>query len=97
MYKDPNGESIVGLLVGMAVGTAINAISYTIQAACAQGGINSNWNTGQFFQSMAMGAVSGFFSAGIREQNENFVHYYYNAKHYYIEPAAVFGSIDSDK
>ena len=43
----------------------INETSYTVQAACAPGGINSNWNTGQFFLSMAQGAVSGAISSGI--------------------------------
>jgi len=61
MYTDPDGEFIVAALI---IGAAINAVAYTASVAMSDGGFK-NWNTGQFFLSMGIGAISGAITAGI--------------------------------
>jgi len=60
-YTDPDGESIVAALI---IGAVINAVAYTASVAMSDGGFK-NWNTGQFFLSMGIGAISGAVTAGI--------------------------------
>jgi len=62
MFTDPDGECPI--CIPILVGAAISAFSYSAGVALSPGGFN-NWNWGQFGKSLAIGAVSGVFSAGI--------------------------------
>ena len=62
MGIDPDGECPI--FIPILVGAAISAFSYSAGVALSPGGFN-NWNWGQFGKSLAIGAVSGVFSAGI--------------------------------
>ncbi|MCL2562155.1 MAG: RHS repeat-associated core domain-containing protein, partial [Rikenellaceae bacterium] len=72
MYVDPDGEFFFSLLlpgIGFFLdaacwGAAIGGVGYTASVAMSDGGF-SNWNWGQFGQSVGMGAVSGAVSFGI--------------------------------
>ena len=63
MYTDPDGENPI--LIALIVGAVINAVTYTVSAAVAPGGLSQNWNAGQFIFSVGMGAMSGAMTAGI--------------------------------
>jgi len=63
MYTDPDGELL--WFVPIIIGAAVAATSYTISAAVAPGGLKENWNAGQFFLNMGIGAISGAMTAGI--------------------------------
>ena len=65
-YTDPSGEIFVvdDIIIVAAIGAAIGAASYTASIAFSPGGFD-NWQWGQFFKSMGIGAVSGVVTAGI--------------------------------
>ncbi|MBR4644315.1 MAG: RHS repeat-associated core domain-containing protein [Bacteroidaceae bacterium] len=56
-YIDRNGE--FWWLAPIIIGAAMNAATYSITAA-----ITGDWNVGDFFKSMGMGAVTGTLSVG---------------------------------
>ena len=62
MYTDPDGEFI---WIPILIGAAIAAASYTVTTAIAPGGLQQNWNFGQFAFNTMFGAVMGGMSAGI--------------------------------
>jgi hypothetical protein len=63
---DPDGQFVfsallpgVGIFIDAALwGAVIGGASYTASVAMSNGGFN-NWNSGQFWKSVGMGAVSG--------------------------------------
>ncbi len=71
-YNDPDGEFIftaflgpVGAIIDAACwGAVIGGAGYTASVAFSDGGF-SNWNSGNFWQSVGMGAISGAATAGI--------------------------------
>lgn len=58
-FTDPDGEFIVSILVGAAIGAGISALSYST-AALASG----NWDLKDLGKSVGMGAVGGALGAG---------------------------------
>jgi hypothetical protein len=72
MGIDPDGEFVfsailpgIGTFIDAALwGAVIGGAGYTANVAFSPGGFN-NWNGGQFWQSVGMGAVSGVATAGI--------------------------------
>ena len=72
MMVDPDGEFVfsailpgVGTFIDVALwGAVIGGAGYTASAAMSPGGFD-NWNGGQFWKSVGMGAVSGVATAGI--------------------------------
>lgn len=69
---DPSGEFIftallpgIGIFIDAALwGAVIGGAGYTASVAMSPGGFN-NWNAGQFWKSVGIGAVSGVATAGI--------------------------------
>jgi RHS repeat-associated protein len=61
-FTYPDGECPICMIA--LIGAAISGASYTAGVALSSGGFN-NWNWGQFGKSLAIGAVSGVFTAGI--------------------------------
>jgi hypothetical protein len=69
---DPDGQFVfsallpgVGIFIDAALwGAVIGGASYTASVAMSNGGFN-NWNSGQFWKSVGMGAVSGVATAGV--------------------------------
>ncbi len=72
MMVDPDGEFVfsallpgIGTFIDAALwGAVIGGAGYTANVALSPGGFN-NWNGGQFWRSVGMGAVSGVATAGI--------------------------------
>jgi hypothetical protein len=72
MGIDPDGQFVfsallpgVGIFIDAALwGAVIGGASYTASVAMSNGGFN-NWNSGQFWKSVGMGAVSGVATAGV--------------------------------
>ena len=72
MMVDPDGEFAftavlgpVGAVIDAALwGAVIGGSGYTASVAFSQGGFN-NWDSGQFWKSVGVGAVSGMATAGI--------------------------------
>lgn len=65
LMADPNGEfAFVPLLVAAAIGAGIGGAGYVTSVAFSEGGFQ-NWDAGQFWQSIGIGAISGVAGYGI--------------------------------
>ncbi|MEJ7673301.1 MAG: hypothetical protein WKF59_11445 [Chitinophagaceae bacterium] len=72
VYVDPDGEFIfsillpgIGTFIDAALwGAVIGGAGYTASVAFSEGGFK-NWNGGQFWKSVGIGAISGVVTAGI--------------------------------
>jgi RHS repeat-associated protein len=65
LYSDPDGQCpICPFLIGAAIGAGVSAAVYTVSIALSPGGFD-NWSWKDFGNSVALGAVSGFITAGI--------------------------------
>lgn len=65
---DPTGNEFITLsavLIGAAIGAAVAGTTYTLQTTTMQGGLQKNWNIGEFLKSTAIGAASGAVSGAI--------------------------------
>ncbi|RYD53225.1 MAG: RHS repeat-associated core domain-containing protein [Sphingobacteriales bacterium] len=62
-YVDPSGNHPI--LVAMAIGAAISAATYTAQSAMAPGGLQHNFNIGDFASTTATGAALGALTWGV--------------------------------
>jgi RHS repeat-associated protein len=61
-YTDPDGHN--PLLIAVAIGAAVSALSYTAHVAYSDGGF-ANWNWDQFIFNTALGGMSGAVTWGI--------------------------------
>ena len=72
MYTDPSGEFLFSLFLPVigpfldaaCWGAVIGGGGYTASVAFSDGGFN-NWNSGDFWKSVGVGAISGAVTAGI--------------------------------
>ncbi len=72
VYTDPSGEFIftaflgpVGAIIDAACwGAVIGGAGYTASVAFSDGGFN-NWNSGAFWKSVGVGAISGAITGGV--------------------------------
>ncbi|MDD4599296.1 MAG: T6SS effector amidase Tae4 family protein, partial [Lentimicrobiaceae bacterium] len=72
VYTDPSGEFIftalipgAGIFIDAALwGAVIGGAGYTASVGFSDGGFN-NWNSGDFWKSVGMGAISGVATAGV--------------------------------
>ena len=72
IYTDPDGEFFTSLFLGplgviidaACWGAVIGGAGYTASVAMSDGGFN-NWNSGDFWKSVGVGALSGAVTAGI--------------------------------